>query len=68
MVLNLGLNFVFVSYWGFMGSVYATSISYMVSVIGMLICLKAIIGIEVLNVFRFIPESYQKLLSVVMKK
>ncbi len=68
MVLNLGLNFVFVSYWGFMGSVYATSISYMVSVIGMLICLKAIIGIEVLNVFRFIPESYQKLLGIVMKK
>jgi O-antigen/teichoic acid export membrane protein len=68
MILNLVLNFVFVSQWGFMGSVYATSISYLVSVIGMLICLKAIIGIELLNVFRFIPESYRKLLGVVMKK
>lgn len=69
MLLNIGLNYIFVkSTQNPITSAYATTITYFVSVAAMLWCLKRLIGIEISKVFLYIPESYNRLIGVVLRK
>lgn len=68
MSLNVGLNYVFVNEFKQVGSAYATTITYFVSVSVMLVLLNRIIGVNILNVFKNIPVSYLRLKDVLLKR
>lgn len=63
-VMNLGLNFIFIFYFGLIGAAYATLLSSFIGFVISQIYLKRILDVNLLNcllyAFKFYPELYDK--------
>ena len=67
MAFNLALTYVFLKQYGGMGAAYATVINYIITFFIMIAILKKYIHVELLNILRYIFQSYKDVFRTIRR-
>ncbi|WP_257656784.1 flippase [Parapedobacter lycopersici] len=67
-VINIGLNYVFITRWGIMGAAFATLLTYIIFFLISQYTLRNLLNVSLLNVWKYTLEFYPEMFKKIMGK